>query len=238
MADQVDSTTRDTAVHLEVVSADRWASRAADVFELAILAAIEARGRCVIALSGGGTPAPAFAELAARDLPWGQVVLTQADERVAATGSGLRNLTRQMEAFAGLPVRWLPLPVDSPIDAGIVGFVRELGDLVGRPPIIDVVHLGMGADGHTASLVPGDAVLEELDADVALTDSYEGRERITFTRPLIDRARLALWLIRGKEKEAPLRRWLAGERSMPAGLLEPRLSVVVADESACPQAGT
>ena len=207
------------------------------MFEVAIGTAVEARGRCVVALSGGTTPSSAFAALAERDLPWERVVLTQADERVASVGSESRNLTSQLEAFSGLPVRWIPLPVASPIDDGIASYVDELMEVSGRPPIIDVVHLGLGADGHTASLVPGDPVLNEVNAEVALTGPYRGRERVTFTRPLIDRARLVVWLVRGEEKEAPLRRWMAGEQSIPAGRLSPRLSVVVADEAACPTGG-
>ncbi len=226
---------RDAApFRVEVVEPDAWSGVAADEFEAAIRSAIGLRGRCVIGLSGGSTPASVFVDLARRDLAWDRVVLVQVDERIAAIGTGDRNLTGQLEAFAGLPVRWLPLPVASPIDEGIAGFLDEFAELAGTPPTIDVLHLGLGSDGHTASLIPGDPVLGVVDVDVAITGDYQGTRRVTLTRPALDRARLVLWLVKGADKASALARLLAGDATIPAGLLDPVASVVVADTAAAP----
>ncbi len=225
-----------TAPHVEVVSPSQWVPRAADVFEFAIRGAIETHGRCVMGISGGNTPAAVFGELAHRDLPWDKVVIVQVDERLAAIGSDERNLTQQLQAFGDLPLRWLALPMAEPIADGIATFTEELQALAGSPPVLDVVHLGLGADGHTASLVPGDPVLDVVDRDVAITGTYRGHRRVTLTRPVLDRARLIVWLVHGASKAPVLARLLERDRSIPAGLLNPQQSIVVADTAAMPGA--
>jgi len=220
--------------HVEVTTTAGWVPRAADVFEFAIRGAVEGLGRCVMAISGGNTPAAVFGELAHRDLPWDRVVIVQVDERLAAIGSDQRNLTQQLQAFGDLPLRWLALPMAEPINDGIATFTEELHAVAGIPPILDVVHLGLGIDGHTASLVPGDPVLDVVDADVATTGMYRGHRRVTLTRPILDRARLIVWLVHGAPKAAVLGRLLEGDESIPAGLLRPQQSLVVADEAALP----
>lgn len=221
-------------VHLEVVDAAHWVPRAADVFEMAIKGAVQSRGRCVMGISGGNTPAAVFQELAHRDLPWEKIVVVQVDERIAALGSEQRNLTQQLEAFSELPVRWLALPIAEPLDDGVRSFLDELHDVAGEPPVLDVVHLGLGDDGHTASLVPNDPVLQVLDRDVATTRPYRGSRRITLTRPILDRSRLVVWLLHGERKRAALQQLLAGDHAIPAGLLTPTQSIIVADDSAAP----
>ncbi len=215
-----------------VVEPDDWAARAADVLEDAIRASIADRGRCVLGISGGSTPDDVFASLGARDLPWEQLTLVQVDERIAVIGSGDRNLTGQLEAFTGLPVRWLPLPVAAPISEGMADFVDGLHLAAGSPPAIDVLHLGLGSDGHTASLVPGDPVLEVLDRDVAITGFYKGNQRITLTRPVLDNARLVIWLVKGSGKAEALAKMIDHDVTIPAGLLRPARSIVVADTHA------
>ena len=220
--------------HLEVTTTAGWVTRSADVFELAIRATIDSLGRCVMAISGGNTPAAVFGELARRDLPWDKVVIVQVDERLAAIGSNQRNLTQQLQAFGDLPLRWLALPVAEPIDDGIATFTEALIAVAGDPPVLDVVHLGLGVDGHTASLVPGDPVLDVVDRDIATTGVYRGHRRVTLCRPILDRARLIVWLVHGAPKASVLARLLDGDRSIPAGLLNPQQSVVVADDAAVP----
>lgn len=230
---ETDQTLRRAGPHtIEIVDAERFAVRAADVFAMAISASVELRDHCVLALSGGSTPGPVFAELAKRDLPWSKVVITQVDERIAPEGSPIRNLTGQRAAFDGLPVRWLPLAVEGRVRKDIEETLQNLTDVAGDPPIVDVVHLGLGADGHTASLVPGDPVLHELDRAVAITGDYQGTRRVTFTRPMLDRARLVVWLVRGADKAAALRMLAAGDPSIPASLLEPHNSLIIADPEA------
>lgn len=217
-----------------VVEPERWAERAADVLENAIRAAVEERGHCVLGISGGSTPNEVFAILGTRDLPWEQLTLVQVDERIVAIGSGARNLTGQLEAFTGLPVRWLPLPVAAPISEGMADFVDGLHLAAGDPPAIDVLHLGLGSDGHTASLVPGDPVLDVLDRDVAITGVYKGNRRITLTRPVLDNARLVVWLVKGSGKAEALIQMVEQDPTIPAGLLRPARSLVVADTLAAP----
>ena len=217
---------------LHTVSSDRFAAVGADVFAAAIAASVEVRGSCVLALSGGSTPDPVFRALAGRDLPWSAVTITQVDERVAPAGSAVRNLTGQEAAFAGLPVQWLPLVVQGYVRRGLEATLYKLSEVAGDPPVIDVVHLGLGADGHTASLVPGDPAVDETERAVVLTGLYQGTRRVTFTRPVLDRARLVVWLVAGADKGLALQKLLDGDRSIPASLLEPQQSVIIADEAA------
>ncbi len=214
---------------IEVVETEAITVRAADVFAAGIRAAVELRGTCVLALSGGSTPAAVFAELATRELPWEHVVITQVDERIAPAGDDVRNLTGQQAAFAGLPVRWVPLRVEG---RDLSGTLDELADVAGDPLILDVVHLGLGSDGHTASLVPGDPVLDVVDEELAITDEYQGRQRMTFTRSALDRSRLVVWLVVGADKADALAALARGDQSIPASLLGPSNSLILADTAA------
>ena len=234
---------------LEIVAVDDWAGHAADSLMVAVEEAISSRGRCLLGLSGGSTPGPVFVELASRSLDWDRVVIVQIDERLAPEGGPERNLNQQRQAFADLPVTWLPLPVedvmaaladDPPNDEAVArilaDFTAALISVGDDPPVLDIAQLGLGHDGHTASLVPDDPVLDELRHYVALTQRYEGTRRLTLTRPVLDRARMVLWLVRGTAKAQPLGRLLAGDLSMPAGLVRPQRSVIVADTDAARQA--
>jgi 6-phosphogluconolactonase/glucosamine-6-phosphate isomerase/deaminase len=98
------------------------------------------------------------------------------------------------------------------------------------PPVLDLVHLGLGPDGHTASLVPGDPVLDVADRDVALTGLYQGRRRMTLTYPMLDRARRVLWLATGSDKAAMIDRLMAGDKSIPAGRVSSDRAIVLASK--------
>ncbi len=217
---------------IDVIHEDEWVQRAADLFAMAVTSSLEVRDRMVLALSGGSTPGPVFDALAAKDLPWRDVIVTQADERVAPEGDSARNLTRQMQAFEGTEVEFLPLPVQGLIRPGVEEYLRVLHAVCDDPPLLDVVHLGLGDDGHTASLLPGDDALEVTGSDVAVTAEYQGHRRITLTRPLLDRARLIIWLVKGESKAEPLRRLVTGDPTIPAGRLNPQRSLILADEAA------
>jgi 6-phosphogluconolactonase len=206
------------------------ATRAAEVVADRTERAVRDRGRADVALSGGTTPGLMFGSLAARDLPWRQVHLWQVDERVAPKDGPDRNLTYLDAAFGDLNgVTVHPMPVDEPDPAEAApAYAASL------PPAFDLVHLGLGADGHTASLVPGDPVLDVTDRDVALTGEYEGRRRMTLTYRGLARAEEILWLVAGAEKKEALAKLLAGDRSIPAGRVTARRSTMLVDRAALP----
>jgi 6-phosphogluconolactonase len=231
-------------VKVEVLAdADAVAEAAAALIAAEARAAVAARGRFVVAISGGRTPWMMLRALAGQDVPWEGVHVLQVDERVAPAGDPDRNLTHLREALlprAPLsPERIHAMPVESPdLEAAAARYAQTLRETAGSPPVLDLVHLGLGADGHTASLVPGDPVLEVTDADVALTAVYQGRRRMTLTYPTLNRGRRVLWLVTGGEKAGMLARLRAGDPAIPAGRVRPDEAVVLADSAAAgPVAG-
>jgi 6-phosphogluconolactonase len=202
--------------------------------------AVAARGKFVMAVSGGKTPWIMLRDLANEDVPWKDVHIVQVDERVAPAGDPDRNLTHLHESLlehAPLRAEQIhAMPVDnSNLEAACLRYARTLNEIAGSPPVLDLVHLGLGPDGHTASLVPGDPVLGVKDADVALTGLYQGRRRMTLTYPIIDRSRLVLWLVTGNDKVGMLARLQAGDVSIPAGRVNTDHAVVLADRAAANQ---
>lgn len=210
-------------MEIEVLAnAEAVAERAADLIADAARAAVAARGRFVMAASGGRTPWLMLRALGDRDLPWSQVHVVQVDERVAPAGHADRNLTHLLESLlAHSPLRREQvhaMPVElSDLDDAATRYAATLRELAGTPPVLDLVLLGLGADGHTASLVPGDPALAVLDRDVAIAGPYQGRRRMTLAYPAIDRARHILWVVTGPDKVEMLARLRAGDRSIPAG---------------------
>jgi 6-phosphogluconolactonase len=205
--------------------------------------AVATRGRFSLAVSGGHTPWQMLSALAAEPLPWASVHLFQVDERVAPAGDPDRNLTHIKESLlskVNLPVENLhAMPVlDPDLPAAAAGYAGEIATIAGKPPVIDVVHLGLGPDGHTASLVPGDPVLDVVGRDVAITRVYSGRVRMTLTYPVLNRARAVLWLVTGAEKAPMLPRLLAGDHSIPAGRVRAELATVLADRAAAAKLGS
>lgn len=184
--------------------------------------AVHHRGRFTLAVSGGRTPWAMLRALAKLPLPWAQVQLFQVDERVAPDGDAVRNLTNieaSLLARAPLPAANLhAMPVTgADLDAAAHGYARTLQLVCGTPPVLDLVHLGLGSDGHTASLLPGDAALQVADADVALAGLYQGHRRMTLTYPVLNRARAVLWLATGADKREMVARLRAGDQGIPAG---------------------
>jgi 6-phosphogluconolactonase len=205
------------------------AARAAGYVAARARAAVSEHGRFTFAVSGGHTPWAMFAELAKQDVPWADIELFQVDERVAPDGDPDRNLTHLRESIGDGPARVHPMPVNDPdVDKAAALYAGAL------PQRFDLVHLGLGPDGHTASLVPGDPVLEVTDELVAVTQPYQGRRRMTLTYPALARADQLLWLVTGSDKQDPLARLLAGDESIPAGRVVATRSLVLADEAAAP----
>src|ERR1700719_1618538 len=185
-------------------------------------AAVAARGRFIVAFSGGRTPWTMLRALADEQMPWAGVQVVQVDERVAPDGDPERNLTHLRESLlAHCPLRpeqVHAMPVESAdLEAASGQYAMTLRQIAGSPAVLDLAHLGLGPDGHTASLVPGDPVLDVTDADVALTGVYQKRRRMTLTYPVLDRARRILWLVTGSDKVGMLRGLLSGDKSIPAG---------------------
>ena len=190
-------------------------------------AAVAATGSFHFAVSGGHTPWAMFAELASQQVPWDAVVIYQVDERVAPPDDPDRNLTHLNKALGSAPAQVRAMPVnDSDLQAAAAAYAAVL------PEHFDLVHLGLGPDGHTASLVPGDPVLSVTDRLVALTQPYQQRVRMTLTYPALARARQILWLVTGADKKEPLARLMAGDTTIPAGRVEAAASLVMADRAA------
>lgn len=224
-------------MNVEIVSsADAVAKKAASIIAKEARSAA-ARGRFVFAVSGGHTPWLMLRALAAEDVPWPVVEIVQVDERIAPAGDPDRNLTHLRESLLDhAPLRLDQIhgmPVEAPdLQTAAAQYTAVLERIAGSPPVLDLVHLGLGPDGHTASLVPGDPVLNVTAADAALTSVYQGRRRMTLTYPIINRSRQILWVVTGSEKASVLARLLDGDPAIPASRIRRERALLIADESA------
>ena len=213
------------------------AIRAAERIAQVARDAVTERGRCALAFSGGTTPWRALRALAGEDVPWDRVHLFQVDERAAPSGDPDRNYFHLKETLidriAVPSANVHPMSVEAEVlDEEARRYEAILRRIAGTPPVLDLIQLGLGEDGHTASLFPGDAALQEIDADVAVTGLHQGRRRMTLTFPAIDRARSILWLVAGAGKTAALERLCAGDRSIPAGRVRSDRAILLADWAA------
>ncbi|MGB5197978.1 MAG: 6-phosphogluconolactonase, partial [Candidatus Deferrimicrobium sp.] len=199
--------------------------------------AVTERGRCALAFSGGTTPRQALRALAREDVPWDRVHLFQVDERAAPSGDPDRNYFHLKEAL----IDRIAVPSGNvhPMSVEAENFDEEarryeaiLRRIAGTPPVLDLVQLGLGEDGHTASLFPGDPALQAVDSEIAVTGLHMGRRRMTLTFPAIDRALCILWLVTGAGKATALERLLSGDRSIPAGRVRSDRAVLLADIAA------
>ena len=217
--------------------ADAVAQRAAAEIAVEARAVVAARGRFILAVSGGTTPWKMLRALAREEVPWDCLHVVQVDERVAPEGHPDRNLTHLRGSLLDhsplRPERIHAMPVgEEDLEAAAASYGLTLQGITGLPAVIDLVHLGLGADGHTASLVPNDAVLDIDDRDVAVTGIYQGRRRMTLTCRAINRSRRILWLVTGEEKTAMLSRMLASDAAIPAGRVRQEQALVLADRAA------
>jgi 6-phosphogluconolactonase len=220
-----------------LVDADSVARTAASMIAEKARSGVAARGRYIMAVSGGQTPWMMLRALSNQDMPWEKVHVVQVDERVAPAGHPDRNLTHLRDSLltqARLPMDHIyAMPVeDVDLEAAAAQYAAKLQEIAGSPPVLDLVHLGLGPDGHTASLLPGDSVLDAIDTDVALTGPYQGRRRMTLTYPILNRSRCILWLVTGSEKADMLARLRYGDLSIPAGLVHREQAIVLADRAA------
>ena len=213
------------------------AERAAAIIAQDARAAVAARGKFTMAVSGGHTPWVMLRGLANQDVPWAGVEVFQVDERVAPAGDPDRNLTHLHESLlVHAPIKREQIhamPVELPdLEAAASQYAETLRAITGEPAVLDLVHLGLGPEGHTASLVPGDTVLNITDRDVGVTGIYMGHRRMTLTYPLLNRSRKILWLVTGAEKTAMLPRLREGDVTIPAGRISRDQAVVLADRAA------
>jgi 6-phosphogluconolactonase len=204
---------------LAVLAAERIAAM--------LVAAIAERGRATLALSGGTTPWATYDALRQESVAWDRVAVLQVDERIAVAGDPARNATGIADRFAGLDVHLMPVEPPDP-----EAYAARLLALAGAPPVLDVVVLGIGDDGHTASLLPGDPVAGERERTVAVTGPYQGHRRMTLTFPVLDAARQLVLLAAGDSKREALARLLAADPSIPAGRLARDRLTVIADAAA------
>jgi 6-phosphogluconolactonase len=225
-------------MQLEVLrDAETAAARAASVIATQAQAACQARGIFLLAVSGGHTPWVMLRMLAKEGVPWAAVHVFQVDERIAPAGDPDRNLTHLKESLlenAPLdPTHIYPMPVESPDPvAAAAEYAMTLRKIAGSPAVLDLVHLGLGPDGHTASLIPGDPILQVLDSDIGVTGFYQGRKRMTVTYPVINRARQILWVVTGTEKVKPLGQLLDADASIPGGRIRRDNALVLTDQAA------
>ena len=224
-----------------IVSTDKeqTAIAAAKFIEESATSAIKQRGQFSLAVSGGSTPRRMLELLSESELiDWGHVHLFQVDERVAPDSHSDRNATMLQETLlrdgtrsaATLRQVWL-MPVNA--SDPVAEYQATLESVCEAPPVIDLIQLGLGDDGHTASLVPGDKVCDITDADIALTDEYKGRRRLTMTRPILERCRAQLWLIAGENKQTAMEQFVSGDKSIPANLFDHDNATVMCDKAAC-----
>lgn len=203
------------------------ATAAADFVAQCSRRSIDDHGRFSFAVSGGRTPWTMFEQLATMSVEWSKVDIYQVDERVAPAGDATRNLTNLERSLGASRPTIVAMPVDADdLVAAADLYAREL------PDRFDLVHLGLGPDGHTASLIPGDPVLEERERLVALTGVYQGEQRMTLTYRALARADQVLWLVTGADKRDALAALVRGDTSIPAGRVVAPSSLVMADTSA------
>jgi len=190
--------------------------------------AVRLRGAATVAVSGGSTPALMFADLAQMDVEWEAVDLWQVDERVAPDDDPARNA----RLLAALPVAKKRLHLMAVTARDQRAAARRYAATL--PERFDVVHLGMGDDGHTASWPPADAVIDSAEP-VAMSGLYNGFVRMTLTPLVVNGARHRLVLAPGAAKATPMRRWLLEDRSLPIQRVRRTNTVVVIDDAAAAQ---
>jgi 6-phosphogluconolactonase len=215
-------------------NADAVANAAAKFIATEARSAVKARGRFVMAVSGGRTPWQMLRSLANEEVPWKNVHVVQVDERIAPAGDPDRNLTHLRESL----LSHAPLPPEQihamPVNAGdlvaaCADYTRTLEQIAGAPAVLDLAHLGLGGDGHTASLIPDDPVLNVFDRDVALTGVYQKRCRMTLTYPLLNRSRKILWVATGAEKAGMIARLREADKTIPAGRIQQENATLLTD---------
>lgn len=211
------------------------AVRATDVIAESAADAISESGSFSLAVSGGSTPKRMLELLTMRtDIEWSKVHLFQVDERIAPAGADDRNVNMLLPLLDAVTLAsFWPMEVEAKnLDEAAGAYAAKLAAVGGLPPKLDLIQLGLGSDGHTASLIPDDPVLKVEARDVAVTNEYQGRRRMTLTWPVLDRAKAQLWLVAGESKREALQQFLTGDPMIPATLPTRERAIVLADRAA------
>jgi 6-phosphogluconolactonase len=200
--------------------------------------ALEARGRATLAISGGRSPWGMFERLAAHDVDWSFVHVLQVDERIVPLAHDARNWRRFLENSLARRIpdaNRHPMPVEIEDAQIAVGqYTRTLNEWAGAPPVLDVVHLGIGEDGHTASLFAGDPLLQDKRHWVGVSRRYGGFRRLTLTLPVLNRARSVVWFAVGAERRPVMLRLHAGDAAIPASHVQRDRAICFTDQDAAP----
>lgn len=213
---------------------ERVAQQAVKIITRVAQERIQQSGQFSFAVSGGSTPWIMLRQLAISNLDWGKVALFQTDERIVPAGDPQRNLVQikqQLLDHSALKQDQIfAMPVEqTDLESAARDYSQELHKRCGNPPILDLIHLGLGEDGHTASLLPGDSALTSHET-IAISNEYQGLRRMTMTYSVINAARHRLWIVTGAKKRAMLERLYHGDRSIPAGRVERDNAIILADE--------
>jgi len=211
------------------------ATRAAELIAECLREAIARSGNGTVALSGGRTPSTMLQELASAPLDWSRIHIFQVDERLVDDGDERSNMKTIRSAFerpslAIEQMHHMQIHGDSP-QAGADRYTSQIRLVAGNPPTFDVVHLGLGEDGHTASLFPGDSALD-ADGDVAVTGIHGGVRRMTLTLKVINRARSRVWLVTGNAKRNVVQGLLRRDLALIASRVDQDNSSLVIDREA------
>jgi 6-phosphogluconolactonase len=222
-------------IHIEP-DADRLALECAAWIGGQVRRGLAERDTFTLALSGGRGPHRLFEALARERVPWQRVHLFQVDERAAPADSPERNF----RAIRELLIERVPIPDANvhpmPVEQeGLEGAARDyastLAQVLGPELVLDLVHLGLGEDGHTASLFPGDPA-SESGAPVIVSREHQGFRRLSLNYPLLSGARQRLWFVTGAAKSEVLLRAMDGDVGIPAGRIRREDTLFFADQAA------
>ena len=217
-------------------SADAAAEKAAQLIGEYLNEVLSKKPIASIAFSGGRSPIQMFKHLVEQDIDWARVEIFQVDERIAPAGDTARNLTAlQQHLFSRVDipdtqVHAMPVETNN-ITTSLDEYATRLKTSAGDPPRLDIIHLGLGDDGHTASLPPGDNVLNSKQL-VDICEEFNDYRRMTLTYPVLNMASAIVWLVTGADKQPMLDRLLAGDTQIPAGRVNQAQAILVADKAA------